>query len=651
MTKLHIASNLSLPLDTVTQSLAILARKRAGKSYLARGVTEQLLKAEQQVVIIDPKGDWWGIRSSADGKNPGFPVVVLGGEHGDLPLEKTAAETVARLIVEEQVSVLLDLSDFRKKEIAEFLGGDIKQRFDGLLEIIYRLKAKEEFRTPLMLIVDEADAIAPQKPYPGEERMLGAMSDIVRRGGQRGIGSLLITQRSSVINKDVLTQTQVMIAMRTIAELDMDAIMGWVKVHGRPDQARTLEASLPSLPTGDAWILSPGWPTEAGIFERIHAAPITTFDSGATPEPGKKRIKPRSVADIDLGALQRRMAETIERVKADDPVELKKKIARLEKMTRAGVTVEVPAAASGAKAKDSFSRGYEAGLRDARKSLHEKQAALRKEMTGLARETKAHHDKLAAELLRVAEHNGFAAQAHKKLGELGTRSAEAWASWLDIQPVGGIDADGGRLEISPLDRVQARVNARALQRPPTGIARGDAMAEPANGDRRIVAAEQRILDAIAEFEALQIPRPARVQVAFMAGYTNLNSKGFTNAIGALRTGGQIDYPTPGALSLTSAGRAAASPVEEPMSSRELQQRLMDMLGGANARILKVLIEAYPGAIDREAVAANSGYGNLNSKGFTNAIGRLRTLGLIDYPERGKIKAQPVLFLEANYETA
>jgi hypothetical protein len=32
-----------------------------------------------------------------------------------------------------------------------------------------------------------------------------------------------------------------------------------------------------------------------------------------------------------------------------------------------------------------------------------------------------------------------------------------------------------------------------------------------------------------------VPAPPRVQVAFPAGYTNLNSKGFTNAIGQLRT--------------------------------------------------------------------------------------------------------------------
>jgi DNA helicase HerA-like ATPase len=62
----------------------------------------------------------------------------------------------------------------------------------------------------MMLVIDEADAIAPQKPQKGEERMLGAAEDIVRRGGQRGIGCVLVTQRSAVLNKNVLTQAQIL---------------------------------------------------------------------------------------------------------------------------------------------------------------------------------------------------------------------------------------------------------------------------------------------------------------------------------------------------------------------------------------------------------------------------------------------------------
>jgi len=44
-------------------------------------------------------------------------------------------------------------------------------------EMIYRLKAKEEYRTSMMLIIDEADAIAPQRPLKGEKRMLGAAEE------------------------------------------------------------------------------------------------------------------------------------------------------------------------------------------------------------------------------------------------------------------------------------------------------------------------------------------------------------------------------------------------------------------------------------------------------------------------------------------
>jgi hypothetical protein len=319
---LKLADNLKLPVELVTQAIGILAKRRAGKSYTARRLTEQLLHARQQVVIADPKGDWWGIRSSADGKSPGLPVVILGGERGDVPLEAGGGEVVAKLVVEERVSVLLDLSLLRKHEVSTFMG--------AFLEDLYRLKAREIYRTPLMLVIDEADAIAPQDPFKGEERMLGAAEDIVRRGGQRGIGCTMITQRSAVLNKNVLTQIQMLVALRTIAPQDLKAIKAWIDVHGTVEQGKTMIDSLPSLPIGDAWFWSPGWPTTDGIFARAHVLPIETFDSGATPKPGEKRREPKNLADVDLDALKRQMTETIERAKADDPKELRKKIAALE---------------------------------------------------------------------------------------------------------------------------------------------------------------------------------------------------------------------------------------------------------------------------------------------------------------------------------
>jgi DNA helicase HerA-like ATPase len=207
MSDMRIAKDLSLPLEVVTQAIAILAKRRAGKSYLMRRLVEQLFLARQQVVLVDPKGDQWGIRSSADGKSDGLGVVIFGGERGDVPLEPTSGALIAKLVVEESLSALLDLSLLRKHELATFMA--------AFLEDLYRLKAREAHRTPMMLVIDEADAVAPQKPQPNEARMLGAAQDIVRRGGQRGIGCCMVTQRSAVLSKDVLTQAQMLVTLRT----------------------------------------------------------------------------------------------------------------------------------------------------------------------------------------------------------------------------------------------------------------------------------------------------------------------------------------------------------------------------------------------------------------------------------------------------
>jgi len=156
---------------------------------------------------------------------------------------------------------------------------------------------------------------------------------------------------------------------------------------------------------------------------------------------------------------------------------------------------------------------------------------------------------------------------------------------------------------------------------------------------------QRILNALAELEQLGARDPAREMVAFLAGYSHLQSKGFVNAMSALRTEGCIAYPDSGTVALSPEGRAHAEPPARPRSAEELQARIIGLLGGASGRILAPLIESYPQPLPREHVAERAGYGHLQSKGFVNAISRLRTLGFVDYPDSGSIVAKPVLFLD------
>jgi DNA helicase HerA-like ATPase len=101
MTKLRISRDLALPIEAVTDTFAFLAKRGAGKTYSASVLAEEMLKAKEQIVVLDPTGAWWGLRSSADGKGEGFPVTILGGEKGDVPLEETAGRLIADLAVDQ----------------------------------------------------------------------------------------------------------------------------------------------------------------------------------------------------------------------------------------------------------------------------------------------------------------------------------------------------------------------------------------------------------------------------------------------------------------------------------------------------------------------------------------------------------------------
>lgn len=311
---LKISPDLKLPLDAVTQTFGILAIKGSGKSYTASVMAEEMLKCGQQIIVLDPTGAWWGLQSSADGKKEGFPIVVFGGDKGNVPLDENSGEVIAHALVEQRISAILDFSHMRKGQTNRFAA--------VFLETLYRIN-----REAIHVFVDEADVFAPQKPFAEQARTLGAMEDIVRRGRKRGIGCTMITQRPAVINKDVLTQCEILIALRVNHPKDINAIQEWIKVNATVEDAKEMINSLPSMPTGQAWIWSPSW---LSIFKPILIRRRETFDSGATPKPGQQMIAPKKLAQIDIKSLGEKINESVEKKKAEDPAILKRKISDLE---------------------------------------------------------------------------------------------------------------------------------------------------------------------------------------------------------------------------------------------------------------------------------------------------------------------------------
>lgn len=368
--KLHISDTLTLPAEAVTHTFGLLAMRGAGKSNAAVVMAEEMYDAGLHWVAIDPKGDWWGVRSSRDGKGPGLPVPIFGGQRGDLPLEPDAGSYIADLIVDNTLTCVLDLSEFTEGDKIRFLGGVANK--DGFAARFY--KRKQPTQPPTHVFLEEADDYLPQRFGKDKAKLMHDCSRMVLWGRQRGIGATAISQRSARINKDVLTQTESLIVLRTTGPQDIAAVKEWVKYHG---VAEELLASLSSLENGEAWVFSPHWLKKV---ERIRFRQRRTFDSGSTPlAGGQQHGKPATLADVNIAAVKEKMAASIEKALAEDPKELRKKVAEKEREI-AGLRKQL-AKGGGEKPADPAERerrerdwleaeklGYERGVRETGKA-------------------------------------------------------------------------------------------------------------------------------------------------------------------------------------------------------------------------------------------------------------------------------------------
>ena len=112
---IELAPGLPLPREAMLQLFAILGMSGAGKSNIAAVMAEQMYAADLPWCVIDPKGDWWGLRSSKTGKSGGLDVPIFGGLHGDIPLYEDGGKVMAKAVANELTHSILDVSEFESK--------------------------------------------------------------------------------------------------------------------------------------------------------------------------------------------------------------------------------------------------------------------------------------------------------------------------------------------------------------------------------------------------------------------------------------------------------------------------------------------------------------------------------------------------------
>jgi len=298
---------LTLPLpESATMTCAILAKKSSGKTYLGMVIVEEILRsgAGVPVVVVDPTGVWApGLRCMADGTPSSYQVLTLGGPHADLPISRSqgraAAEVVGRLRPHPVVLDLSDMSPAEQHEVVADFG-------EGIF-------ATEE-RSPLLIVLDEADEFAPQVVGSSshQRRSLEILDRIVRRGRIKGLGTVLITQRAAVVNKNVLSQIDKLFLLCMVAPSDFDAVEDWLRHVVPVGQRSKCLGQLPSLQPGQAFYMAGG---AAAAFRKFSVRRRGTYDSSRTPTSARRG------GALELSHVSPEVLETARRIMESVPVE------------------------------------------------------------------------------------------------------------------------------------------------------------------------------------------------------------------------------------------------------------------------------------------------------------------------------------------
>ena len=599
MTRLRLAGDLALPVDAVTQTFLIVGKRGSGKSNTAARFVEQLHHAGLPFVVLDPVDTWWGLKAGLAG-GPGLNVYVFGGAHADLPLQAGDGALLAEVLCEHRMPMVLSVKHLSGRARSDFMvafAQTLFQKWAG---------------GPLHLVLEEAHELAPQSAQhgrEGEQQMLGAFKRLWKLGRASGIGGSAITQRPASLSKDITTQSEILIAHRTIGPQDVKAVGEWVKYHG---ERLDMLAELPSLPTGEAFVWAPEFPEGKAIgLTRSKILLRETYDSASTPKVGERRVEPKELAPVDLERLRAKMSKTIEKAKADDPKLLRARIAELERAAKNApkTTVEKPVVDQ-----DAIDR-----------AVAQERARTQRLIDGTL-------SSLGAQQKRID-------QVRIVLGELDRDLADIHEVFSKPVPQNALPARTQRVA-SATSVPRANERQSMAPRVQSGETRSDSRAN-SNGSGKIGKTHREILNALAGLAAIGKLQPEKTLVAAWAGRTYGGT--FSARLSELRTAGLIADVSAGSIELTSDG-AAVGDASGIRSREDLHEMWRKRLGSTGRAILTVLIERGPDKpISKQDLAACVGqvYGGT----FSARLSEVRSPGLVKDAGRGEVVGSDVLFPE------
>lgn len=577
---------LPIPKAVLAQHTVILGKTRSGKSSTMRLLVEQILDDQKPVCIIDPKGDWWGLKSSADGRRVGYEVVIFGGRHADVPINAHSGKAVAELVATGNRPCIIDLGGWMVGERTRFF-----------IDFAATLFTKTHGHR--WLCIDEAHNFAPQGKImdPDAGKMLHWANRLASEGAGKGVVLISASQRPQKLHKDYLTSHETLIAKRVIHPLDRGAMKDWIDGCGDPAKGKEVLDSLAGIQRSQGWVWSP----EIGFGPKLIEFPMfKTYDSFAV-QTGAADKKLKGWASVDLEEVKTKLAAVVEEAKANDPKELQATIFALNRsIIEQNDEIIALKKAKPSADPDALKKAKEAGFEQARKKLD---ATMRREV-----------NKRIKEGLQVVRKHALEAidRIDDELREIDGKDAElAVVIDPEIAP-----APAPRIAAAPFFKRQAPPVVTPTAKPKP--------AAPA-GDGTYTSPQLRVLRAVAFWQARGKPEPTREMVAAVAGYRH-GTGNLNNIIGSLgpQSIGHLVIPRPGRLALATNG------IDAPRAE-EARDFMLGIFDGPERKIFEALKGA--GALPRTEVAERSGYA-AGTGNFNNIVGSINGTGITEIPAPG-----------------
>lgn len=240
------------PFPWTAPRMAILGISGSGKSNTAAVVIEEMLP-HVPMTIIDVEGEMWGLKER-------FDILVAGcGDRVDLSIGVHQAAALAAFCWEHNLSLILDVSDFDLGDREEFLLAYLQAFWESARKL----------PKPHMLLVEEAHELVPQN---GQTDLKSLLIRLALQGRKRGVGMIFVSQRSSKVSKDVLTQCGRFFLHRVMHPADMAVYKEFI-----PWKSAQVEKVVRGLRPGQVVFVDDEEPVVAQVRLRH------TFHAGATP--------------------------------------------------------------------------------------------------------------------------------------------------------------------------------------------------------------------------------------------------------------------------------------------------------------------------------------------------------------------------------